>query len=285
MADTAFQYQYRQEFVAAYEQGKSLLTDTVTTELSKVEGNKYAVFAVAGSGGAEAVTRGVNGLIPGRSDSLTQYTCTLEEWHDKPQRTNFNIFASQGDGRRLMQDSSVKVMNRKIDDLILAALANATNDTGASSTAAYQLLKKARVILQNNYVAWDGNISLVATPAFVENLKSAPQFASADYVNSKPMVDGRPAWEDNPGYYMFDGMKIITHPGLSGAGTSTEYCYLYHRSAMGFACPTQLLETIPGYNDEHDYSFCRTTGYMGAKLLQNSGVVQIKHDGSNYAAS
>src|SRR5258708_26698780 len=70
----------------------------------------------AGSGGATAVTRGLNGNIPPRVDSLTQVPATLVEWHDKPQRTEFNIFASQGDGRRIMQMSTVKVMNRKIED-------------------------------------------------------------------------------------------------------------------------------------------------------------------------
>jgi hypothetical protein len=32
MSDTAFQIQYRQEFIAAFEQKQSLLRDTVTTE-------------------------------------------------------------------------------------------------------------------------------------------------------------------------------------------------------------------------------------------------------------
>jgi hypothetical protein len=36
-----------------------------------------------GSGGATAVTRGLNGNIPPRVDSLTQVPATLIEWHDK----------------------------------------------------------------------------------------------------------------------------------------------------------------------------------------------------------
>ena len=75
------------------------------------------MFLVAGSGGATAVTRGLNGNIPPRVDSLTQVPATLVEWHDKPQRTPVNIFAIQGNGRRIMQCSNVKVLDRKLQEL------------------------------------------------------------------------------------------------------------------------------------------------------------------------
>ena len=75
MADTAFQKQYRQEVIAGFEVNQSLLRDSVTTE-AVIKGNE-AVFLVGDSGGATAVTRGVNGLIPSRPDNLTQNTATL----------------------------------------------------------------------------------------------------------------------------------------------------------------------------------------------------------------
>jgi hypothetical protein len=58
LSDTAFQIQYRQEFIQAFEQHQSLLRETVTTE-AVIKGQQ-AVFLVAGSGGAVAVTRGIN---------------------------------------------------------------------------------------------------------------------------------------------------------------------------------------------------------------------------------
>jgi hypothetical protein len=94
----AFQTQYRQEFVAGFEQHVSLLRDTVTTE-AEIKGNT-AVFLVADSGGAAAVTRGLNGLIPARSDNLTQNSCVLSEWHDLVRKTGFNIFASRATSGR-----------------------------------------------------------------------------------------------------------------------------------------------------------------------------------------
>lgn len=89
MAETAFQTQYRDEFISGFEQRQSLVRQSVTTE-GEVRGNSI-VFLVADSGSASAVTRGVNGLIPARADSLTQNTATLAEWHDLVRRTGFNL--------------------------------------------------------------------------------------------------------------------------------------------------------------------------------------------------
>src|ERR1700732_2828356 len=112
MADSAFQIQYRQEFIAQFEQGQSWLRNVCTTE-AVIKGNQ-AMFLVAGSGGAPAPTLG--------------------EVQNKPQRTEFNNFASQGDGRRIMQSSTVKVLNRKIDQDILGMLSGAPNTLGAGQT-------------------------------------------------------------------------------------------------------------------------------------------------------
>jgi hypothetical protein len=80
MADSAFQTQYRDEFIAGFEQRQSLVRNTVTTE-AEVKGNQ-AVFLVADSGSATATNRGVNGLIPARADNLTQNTasCKRPPW-------------------------------------------------------------------------------------------------------------------------------------------------------------------------------------------------------------
>ena len=64
MSDTAFQTKYRQEFIAGFEKRQSLLRRTTVTE-ADINGNQ-AVFLVADSGGATAVTRGVDGELPTR---------------------------------------------------------------------------------------------------------------------------------------------------------------------------------------------------------------------------
>lgn len=278
MADnTSNQIQYREEFIAGYEQSKSLVTNTVTTE-AVFKGNQ-ATFLVADTGDAEAVTRGTNGLIPSRTDNLNQYTATLVEWHDKPRRTSFNIFASQGDGRRIMQEGTRKVMNRKVDQDIITELNSVgnTNDTGAAQTADLSLVMYGLTILGNNEVENDGNISALITPAFHAYLMQTKEFASADYVNNKP-------FSGQPMAYTWAGINFIVHPRLPGKGTNAEKCFLYHKSAIGHAINNGGMQVVAGYNEEDDYSFARTSCFMGAKTLQTSGIVILNHDGSAYAA-
>jgi hypothetical protein len=281
MADTAFQTQYRQEFVAGFEQDQSLLRNTTTTE-AVIKGSS-AVFLVADSGGASAVTRGVNGMIPARADNLTQNTCTLSEWHDLVRKTGYNVFASQGDQRAIMQKTTMGVLNRKIDSQIITELNTATNDTGAAVPGSLSVVTKAQVILGNNSVPWDNWITLLCTPAMLGYLRQAPEFSKADYVNKKPYESG-PDWRDQPVAYRWDNMLIIVHPNLPGAGTVAEKCFMYHKSAIGHAANTAGMETPVGYDEEQNYSYARASLFMGAKLLQNSGVVVINHDGSAFAA-
>lgn len=275
MAETAFQTVYRDEFIAGFEQRQSLVRNTVTTE-AEVKGNA-AVFLVADSGSAAAVTRGVNGLIPARADNLTQNTATLAEWHDLVRRTGFNLYASQGDGRRIMQDTTMGVLNRKVDADIIAALEAGTQDTGTAATMSLSLAMCGLTILGNNSVPLDGNVSALITPAAYAYMMQTKEFASVDYVNNKP-------FEGSLTQFRWAGVNWIVHPNLTGKGTSAEKCIMYHKSAIGHACDMASIQTAVGYDEEQDYSFARASAYMGSKLLQNTGVVIINHDGSAFAA-
>lgn len=282
MVDIVFQTQYRDEFIAAFEQHQSLLRDTVTTE-AVIKGNQ-AVFLVSGSGDAEAVTRGVSGLIPARSDDQTQNTCTLSEQHDLVRKTGFNVFASQGNQRAIMQMTTLAVINRKIDDQITTVLDTGTVTIGSASTIpSVSLFQNGRVKLSNASVPWDSNITLLCQPSFLAYLEQAPEFASADYISMRPYAGDDPSWRDQPMAYRWRNALIIEHPNLPGKGTSSEISFMYHKNAVGHAADTAGMQSPVGYDEEQDYSFARCTMYMGAVLLQNTGVVVITADGSAYA--
>lgn len=283
MAETAFQIQYRREFIAGFEQHQSLTRDMVTTEV-EINGNQ-ATFLIASSGGATAVSRGVNGRIPARGDSLTQTTATLVEWHDLVERTRFNIFASQGNARQIMQMTTMAVINRKIDDDIITELNTGTVNTGTAVVATPDLFDKAMTILGNAKVPWDGNITALVTPAFMSYIRRSREFAGAEYVNARPMESGETAWTDQIKVYRWSGAVWVVHPGLPGAGTSAEKCFLFHKSAIGHAVAMDGIQSPIGYDEKQDTSWARCSIYMGSKLLQNSGVVVMNHDGSQLVAA
>jgi hypothetical protein len=276
MAQSAAQIQYRQEFIAGFEQRQTLLRDTTTTE-AVIKGNQ-ATFLVADTGGATAVTRGLNGLIPARANNNTQLTATLKEWHDLVKNTDFNIFQSQGDQRAIMQAGTMAVINRAIDQDIITELNTATQDTGAAATASLTLANWALTILLNNQVPLDNNIFGVITPAFRAYLMSASvQFASRDYISDEK-------FRNMPNTFSWMGVNWLVHSSLPGAGTNAEKCFMYHKSAIGHAVDTSGLDSEIGYDGEQAYSWARVSGHWGSKLLQNSGVVVINHDGSGFAA-
>lgn len=278
MSDTAFQIQFRDEFIAGFEQRQSLLRDSVTTEAT-IKGNQ-ATFLVADSGDASAVTRGVNGLIPARADNLTQSTATLVEWHDLVRKTNFNVFASQGNQRSIMQQTTMGVVNRKIDTDILTELATGTVTTGSAVTASVGLVAKAKTKLGNAGVPWDSNITGVISPAFEGYLMQTKEFASREYVNKLPSEGADAAWRDRPQAYFWYGVLWIVHPNVAGVGTASESCFMYHKSSIGHAINKSGIDSPVGYNEEQAYSWARCSIDMGPKLLQNSGVVEMVHDGS-----
>lgn len=281
------QAQYRQEMVLGFGQRQSLLKDTTTKE-TVTKGNT-AIFLVVDSSGT-AQTRGVNGLIPAGDNNNTQVTATLLEKHDLRRMTNFNIFQSQGDQRRILQLNTMSVINRDIDSVIITELATGSLDTGAAATASLTMISKALSQLQINGVPMDGNVFAAITPAFLSYMMAIPTFASADYVNVKPAVsypgwDATSATKAGQGFYEWMGVKWIVSNQLPGIGTASATNLMYHRNAIGHAVNTGEMDSRIGYDEEQDYSWSRTTLFHGAKLLQNAGVVRMIHDDSAFVAT
>jgi hypothetical protein len=279
MSDPTFVTTYRAEQIATFEQRYSILRDCTIRE-TLIKGNS-AVFQVSGSGSAVAVERGNNSQIPYYTTDNTQNTCTLIEAHAPFERTSFNIFATQGDMKSVMHDEAIATLNRHIDQKIIDQLDTATQDTGTTATAGMDLVMKAQVILGNANVPIqeEDNMYCLITPAFRAYLLQTTEFASGDYVDTKPLNGPvRQMWR-------WAGINWLMHTGLTGAGTSTEQCYMFHRRSMGHAANSKEMDVRVGYDDKQDVSWARASLWHNAKLLQNTGIVQLKHDGSAYVAS
>ena len=196
-------------------------------------------------------------------------------WHDVPERTNFNIFASQGDGRRIMQMTSMAVINRNMDQDIYSQLALGTNNWGASAVATLTLVTTAKTRLMNNFASHDAPLWAVITPAFYGYLMGLNEFTSADYIQSKPFEG-----VNKDKAFSWYGVNWIVDASLPGTGTANATCFMYSQNAIGHACDTTNMATYVGYDDKNDKSWARCSTYMGSKLLQNSGVILMPHDDS-----
>ena len=192
-------------------------------------------------------------------------------------KTRFNIFQSQGDQRALMQQTTRKVLNRRLDADVIAQLDTATSNLGAASTFALSVAAKAITTLGENEVPVEevDKMWALATPAVRGYIMQLPEATKIDYVEMKFLTG--PARRT----MRWAGFNWIFHPNLTGVGTSSEKCYFYHRDAIGSAFDQgEGLNVAIGYDDEQDYSYARASSFTGAKLLQQSGIVQFLHDAS-----
>jgi hypothetical protein len=176
-----------------------------------------------------------------------------------------------------MQDTTRKVLNRRLDADIIEKLDTASNNLGAAQQMALSVVAQASVTLGENEVPVEEEDKMwaVATPAVRGYLMQIPEYNSSDYVEMKPLagpIRRVKRWA---------GFNWIFHPNLTGVGTASEKCYFYHQDAMGSAFDNgEGLDTAIGYNDEQDYSYARASSFTGAQLLQQNGIVQFLHDAS-----
>jgi len=274
---------YSAEYIEGYERGDSLLRSTVTTETMK-NGSSFQ-FVIEDSGDATAVTRGLDGSIVPRSMNNNTVSLNLSEFNDLPRMTGFNIFSHQASSqqRMAMYRTSYKTISRTVDDQILAALRTATTGPNNTSTDnALKLLTDGVSILGSNNVPVDnGELYAVVSPAFITSLQGYDEFSNADYVSMKKWDDGVVS---NKKMYDWNGIKIFCNTGIEGLGTSDEYCFLYHKTAIGHAIDKGNFDVVMGYNEEQNYSFVRCSTYTGAALLQNEGVAVLKFVGNAASA-
>lgn len=270
---------YRDETVIQFEQSMSKFRMAAAGSYvgeRVIQGDK-AIILVGGSGGAEATTRGVNSLIPARKDSYTPTTVQMSEWHDLVENTKFDVFSSQGSLRDTAQKTTVAVINRKIDDVIIDALDTAT--LGASdtpTTATLDMFADAATTLAANDVDVEQENSVFAavTPKTMRYLIQIPEFASSEYVDVKP-VQGPIIRMRN-----WLGINFFMSTRLPGVGTSNETNFVWHRDSIGFADNREGLDIASGYDEKQALYWTRASMTMGAALLQNNGVVKVPHIGN-----
>ena len=278
MAINAPQTTYRAEIINGFDKTVSVLRDTVTVECMERGGS--AVFLVADSINQVAHSRGLNGDIPADPLALTQTTATLVPWHKLVRVNDFNMFSAQSNLIDPMKSACQAAINRKIDDDIITTLNTGTTTITAGGTMTVAKAMTARGILGANKVADDGNLTFLISPAALTYLMQASEFANAQYVSARPYDTGKPNYGDMRMVYKWAGLTVIVDPTLPGAGTSSEKCFLYHKSAIGHALNKNALEFDMDYDREQKYSWSNCSAFMGTALLQNTGVVVISHDGS-----
>lgn len=272
MAIDAHIIQYKAEYLPAFQREESALRTACFQEV-KAEG-KSVVFLVSGTPTAAATERGANGLIVARQNSNTQNICTLVDINDLVEGNAFNWDLSQANQRLIAAQDSAATIHRKIDDQIVAQFDTATVNTGAAATASLSLVQGAIATLGLADVKVENENDMFALFSMKARsyLYQIPEFTRADYVEQK-VLNGAIMK-----YRRWAGLNWIFSNGLTGKGTASEKCYIFHRNAMGHAMAGGV-QVAAGKDEKQNQYWARTTVFAQAKLLQDSGIVQVIHNG------
>lgn len=272
---------FQSDFVAGLETKTALLPETVYTK--GIANGLTFRFLVADAADKDEVTRNLTGDIPYGEPNRNGYTVTMTEAHAPYELSGFNIFTSQGPSQQIMMEAAMATINRAKDKKILTALATGTVELSASAApAAFSGVQKFLGKLGSNQVPNDGQTTLLVTPNYHAAMLGWKEFNSAELISRKPLDSGGAAWADTQLSYRWNNLRVVVHPGLPGVGTATETCYIYHKTAVGYAFAMNKEAIEADYEKKQDRSWVRATYYHGATLLQDNALVTFYHDASEY---
>jgi hypothetical protein len=269
---------YTREFRPVFQVGVTLLADRFTSESMSL--GRSVVFDIAAEGGRMS-TRSIDGRIPRTNVTDTQITATLTEWVKKFEVTSFERFTSQSDERMKMHDRITKSVNREIDYMILAELANASTSYSATAApATLEAMTRVKATLSANGVAVNPNdVTMIISPFLAAKLENINGYVSADYVNTRPLAGGDTATFSNQRKVKsWLEMGWIVHPNLPDTGTASCTCYCVHRDALGLAIPSEQIKMTAGEDDQDHFTYASATMKGAAKILQNPGILKFLHN-------
>ena len=266
----AFIKQFESEVHLKYQQEGSLLRNMVRTK-NNVKG-KSTTFQIIGKGAASTKTR--HGTVSPMNLVHTNVEVTLAdyyagEWVDKLDELKTNI-----DERGAVAKTEGYALGRKTDDLIIEALGSATTTIDASSALNLAKVLEAFEKFNDLEVPDDGERYAVVTPKAWNQLLQIDQFAKSDFVDDKPFMKGKMCkkWL-GINWCMHTGLpKTTTGEGQNAVTTAT--CFLFHKSAIGFASGADVTTDITWHGD-HAAHFINSMMSQGAALIDDEGVIKI----------
>ncbi|GHU01110.1 hypothetical protein FACS1894186_3200 [Alphaproteobacteria bacterium] len=248
----------------AYQQMGSKLKTAVRSQTG-VKGST-AVFQKVGKGLAATKTR--HGDVPVMNLTHAPVECALADFYAGDWVDSLDELKINHDERRVVACAGAYALGRKTDELIISALAGATNVVGDGSDP----LDKAMVMeafsaLNLADVPDDGQRFGVVSPAGWNALLALPEFSDSAYVGDElPFLKGSESRK-------WLGIVWIMHNGLPLAEDARS-CFVFHKSAVGHASGAEVQTDITWHGDKAAY-FINNMMSQGAALIDQEGVVKI----------
>jgi hypothetical protein len=282
---TAFVAQYEKEVHHAFQRYGGILRAAVRTKTDVV--GSTCTFQKIGTGSASTKAR--HGVITPMNVSHTAPVATLADfyagdWVDRLDEAKINH-----DERMALAQAGAWALGRKVDEQIMTGLTATTQSTvSISQTGTSQFLSSMLEwsrALDRNDVPNDGMRYAAVTPHVWSCLSKVTAFASADYIGADglPLKEGASImkWKE------WNGVKWCVHNGLTGVGTASAECYMWHKNAIGYATGAHpknageqsnaVMADITWHGDRAAH-FINHWMSGGAVLIDDAGVIQATND-------
>lgn len=249
-------------------QSSGKLRDTVTVR-NGVVADIYK-FRAMGKGLANQKATSADVVAMGVAHSLI--SCPLANWNAPEYSDIFDSVEVNFDERQELAQTIAGALGRRLDQLILDALAAAT--PAASIASASTGLTLAKIIQTgkelNDKGVPSGDRHFVTSAAGMEDMLSDSTITSADYNNVRALMSG----DINTFMgFKFHTIETRTEGGL-GIASSVREGFGYHKSAMGLAVGIDL-KTEVNYIAQKTSWLCNGVMKAGAVARDGDGIVSV----------
>jgi len=291
--DTGFINSYEAKVHEIFQRRGSCLKDAVTLKPGIV--GSTANFHKVGTG--TATTKARHGTITPMNQTHTAPSATLADfyaadWVDRLDEAKTNM-----DVRDTIASGGAMALGRKVDSQITTVLDTTTEATITLTVTSLVNIRATAV--QFAEAAWandvpnDGNVYAVVTPRYWSQLMLLDQFQNADFVGADGQV-----FRDGPDIGMgawkrWMGIKWKMQTGLPGAGTATAKCFIWHKTALGYAI-ADAARNVAGanevtasiqYHNDRDANFVSHAMSGQAVLIDTTGVIEGNLDDTTAIAT
>lgn len=266
---------YNEEFKYVHERESSLLKKCVRSDgLQEAGVVKWDVVELS----EEAQQRTRDGDIPNANLGLGQVSATpQEDYGGKYKIDSFDAYRTNKNVRTAQMRKAASACYRKMDSVIIDQLDTGTNAVSGSavSFSTYGTILDWVSDLENLDVPTDdGNVWGVVTPKALRQMQRINQFISADFIEVKKLENGLPSI----GYYRWLGVNWFSHTGLTGKGTSTATCHMFHSSAVGHQIAGDLDYHAYFYEPQNRYENYAVVWHCAKLVLPNAHIKAVHDD-------
>ncbi|MEO5374728.1 MAG: phage capsid protein [Alphaproteobacteria bacterium] len=266
--DLSFVKNFQGEVHQAYQRMGSKLRGTVRTKNNIV--GSSTVFQTVGKGTASTKAR--HGKVPVMNVDHGTVECQLYDYYAGDWIDSLDELKTNVPERHVVAEAGAYALGRKTDELIIDALATATQTVGDYSTGLTKnLVLSAFEKLNGQDVPDDGQRFGVVGPHQWNELLNLQEFSDAHYVGDLyPWLKGTETRK-------WLGIVWIMHTGLPLASTDDRDVFIYHKTAVGHASGADVKTDVTWHGDRASF-FANNMMSQGAGLIDNTGVVKIKCD-------